>query len=301
MSSKSTKVAGVLAAAVGLVAAMALSGPAAMSAPAPVEDADNAEHKLSGRPDLKSVGITADDRLIAFGTKFPRAVFTIGDVVLADDASVIGIDYRVQNNLLYAVGDEGGIYTVSTDDASTEKVSQLTVELDGEFFGVDFNPAADALRVISDTGQNLRHSVNTGTTTLDGTLTYPAVPPGDPTTGTGITAAAYTNNDLDPNTATSLFVIDTNLDQVVLQSPANAGSLASTGKLTVDAGTQAGFDIYSRIKAGSTKEVTGFASLSVDGRYRVYKIDLLSGEVRRSRGFPINDQPVDIALPLNQG
>lgn len=154
--------------------------------------------------------------------------------------------------------------------------------------------------MISDTGQNLRHDVNTDATTVDGTLTYPAVPPGEPTTGTGITAAAYTNNDLDPNTATTLFVIDTNLDQVVLQSPANAGSLAATGKLTVDAETQAGFDIYSRIKDGRAKEVTGFASLSVDGRYRVFKVDLLSGEVGRSRGFPIGDQPVDIALPLNQ-
>lgn len=37
-----------------------------------------------------------------------------------------------------------------------------------------------------------------------------------------------------------------------------------------------------------------------DGRYRVFKIDLLSGEARRSRGFPIGDQPVDIALLLNQ-
>lgn len=296
MSSKSTKVAGALTAAIALVGAMALSGPAAMSASAPTED----DERISGRPDLNAVGITEDDRLIAFETKFPRTVFTIGDVVLADDASVIGIDYRVQNNLLYAVGDEGGIYTVSTDDASTTKVSQLSVELEGELFGVDFNPAADRLRVISDTGQNLRHDVNTDATTVDGTLTYPAVPPGEPTTGVGITAAAYTNNDLDPNTATTLFVIDTNLDQVVLQSPANAGSLAATGKLTVDAETQAGFDIYSRIKDGRAKEVTGFASLSVDGRYRVFKVDLLSGEVRRSRGFPIGDQPVDIALLLNQ-
>jgi len=32
--------------------------------------------------------------------------------------------------------------------------SQLTVPLEGSFFGVDFNPAANALRIISDTGQN---------------------------------------------------------------------------------------------------------------------------------------------------
>jgi hypothetical protein len=29
-------------------------------------------------------------------------------------------------------------------------------------FGVDFNPAADRLRIISDAGQNLAHNVNAG-------------------------------------------------------------------------------------------------------------------------------------------
>lgn len=294
MSSKSTKVGGALAAAVALVAAMALSGPAAVSASEPADESDD---RISGQPDLNAIGITADDRLIAFETRFPKDVFTIGGVVLAEDDSVIGIDFRVQNELLYAVGSEGGIYVVDTGDASTLKVSQLTVELEGEQFGVDFNPAADALRVVSDTGQNLRHSIPTGTTTVDGTLTYPGPPP---TTGTNITAVAYTNNDLDANTATTLFAIDTNLDQTVIQAPANAGQLSATGKLTIDAGTVAGFDIYSRIKDGRAKEVTGFAALSQDGRYRVFKIDLLSGETRRSRGFPQDLQPVDIALYLNQ-
>ena len=45
-------------------------------------------------------------------------------------------------------------------------MSQLTIPLDGTVFGVDFNPAADRLRIISDTGQNLRHNVNAGGVTL---------------------------------------------------------------------------------------------------------------------------------------
>lgn len=297
MSSKTTKAAGALAASVALVGAIALSGPAAVSASAPTDDNEAAEDRAAGFPDLNALGLTADDRLIAFETRFPRDVFNVGDIELVDDANVIGIDFRVQDGELYAVGDEGGIYTVSTSDASTVKVAELSVALEGELFGVDFNPAADALRIVSDTGQNLRYSFPAGTTTVDGPLTYPGPPP---VTGTGVTAVAYTNNDLDANTATSLFAIDTNLDQVVLQAPANAGSLSATGKLTIDAETEAGFDIYSRIKDGRAKEVTGFASLSQDGRYRVFKVDLLSGEVRRSRPFPLDNQPVDIALYLDQ-
>jgi hypothetical protein len=86
----------------------------------------------------------------------------------------------LQDGKLYGVGDRGGIYTISTRNASAVKVSQLTVALNGRFFGVDFNPAANRLRVISDTGQNLRHHIDdpagappAGTTATDGTLTYP--------------------------------------------------------------------------------------------------------------------------------
>lgn len=110
--------------------------------------------------------------------------------------------------------------------------------LQGENFGVDFNPAANRLRVISDTGQNLRHNIDDPaaprTTTVDGTLTNPAVPPTTtPTTALGVTGAAYTNNDLDTTTATTLFDIDTTNDRVSLQSPAN-GTLAPTGALGVN-------------------------------------------------------------------
>jgi len=35
-------------------------------------------------------------------------------------------------------------------------------------------------------------------------------------------------DDLDPNTGTTLFDIDTSLNQVVIQSPPNAGSLVPT-------------------------------------------------------------------------
>jgi hypothetical protein len=45
------------------------------------------------------------------------------------------------------------------------------VALQGTRFGVDFNPAANRLRVISDLGQNLRHNIDD-----------PAAPAGPPST-----------------------------------------------------------------------------------------------------------------------
>ena len=94
-----------------------------------------------------------------------------------------------------------------------------------------------------------------------------------------MTGAAYTNNDLAAATATTLFDVDTALDQISVQSPANAGNLAPTGKLGVDAGPRAGFDIYTSTRSGSN---TAYAVLRVDGKQRMYRADLLNGSVART-------------------
>ncbi len=120
-----------------------------------------------------AIGLTTSQRLVSFGVDSPEQVTGIGRVSgLQGDRRLIGIDYRVQDGLLYGVGNAGGIYTLDDSSAAATKVSQLTVALEGTNFGVDFNPAADRLRVVSDTGQNLRHDVNpSDATTVDVTLT----------------------------------------------------------------------------------------------------------------------------------
>ncbi|MEW2441824.1 DUF4394 domain-containing protein [Micromonospora marina] len=256
----------------------------------------SAYDRKGDRDGLKAVGLTDDQKLVKFDVDKPWDACTIGRVWLERGEKLVGIDYRVQNGRLYGVGDKGGIYLISTRDAKAEEVSQLSVPLKGRYFGVDFNPAADRLRVISDQGQNLRHNVNDDTTVVDGTLTYP------PSTDAakGVTGAAYTNNDLDPDTATTLFDIDTTLDQVAVQSPANAGQLAATGKLGVDAGIRAGFDIYSGIRDDKAVYNKGYAVLHVNhDSSNLYKIDMLTGEAEKQGGFG-DYTVVDLALPLDQ-
>jgi hypothetical protein len=216
---------------------------------------------------------------------------------LAGDRSLIGIDHRVQNGKLYAVGNAGGIYLIS-DKAAAAKVGQLGVALSGTRFGVDFNPAANALRVVSDSGQNLRQPFGTGdapngATVADAPLTNAGAP------ATGVSAAAYTNNDLSAATATTLFDLDTVADQVVLQSPANAGTLVPTGSYGVDADRDAGFDISSTVRNGRAVENTGFATVTVKGRSTLFEIDLLTGSAE-SKGVFSQRIVTDIAVPLNQ-
>ena len=246
-----------------------------------------------------ATGLTDGNRLVRFDTDKPtKAKRTKAITGLDGDASLVGIDRRVQNGKLYGVGNLGGLYTLTTSAKAT-KVGQLSVALDGTSFGVDFNPAANALRIVSNTGQNLRQPFAdadgpTAATVSDGALTY-VLPTGN-VAATGVAGAAYTNNDLSATTATTLFVLDTNLDQIAVQSPANAGSLAATGKLGVDAGAEVGLDIFSDLKNDRTNSVEGYAVVSVNGKSSFYTADLLTGDIDKVGSLPyvVTDLAVDL-------
>jgi len=249
---------------------------------------------------LRAYGISADGTLMAmFSTDRPQVLDWVRVVTgLSGDTALIGIDFRVQNGLMYGVGNAGGIYTITTPpttpDVVVKKVSQLSVALYGTTFDIDFNPAADRLRVISDWGQNLRHNLADGVTAEDAILTTP--PALGPTRG--VTAAAYTNNDLNPDTATTLFDINTGTDQVVVQSPANNGTLAPTGALGVDAGLNAGFDIYSELVNGKAVSANAFATLSAGSgsQTSLYSVNLLTGSATAVGQFPLGITDIAIAL-----
>ena len=250
-------------------------------------------------PSLPAFGISADGKLMAsFTTDRPDVLNWFRVITgLSGDTSVIGIDFRVQNGLMYAVGNQGGVYTVKTPpavpDVQVTKVSQLSVPLQGTNFGVDFNPAADRLRIISDTGQNLAHNLANSSTATNTPLTT------DGATTHGVTGAAYTNNDLNSATATTLFDINTTSDQVVIQSPPANGLLTATGSLGFDAGANAGFDIFSDLSAGKTISNTAFATLTPAGASTttLYMVDVLTGATTGVDAFPI---PItDIAVTLD--
>jgi hypothetical protein len=249
---------------------------------------------------LMAYGIAGNGTLmLQFWTATPEQNDWVRRITgLSGDTAVIGVDFRVQDGKLYAVGNKGGIYTIGIPSALATKVSQLQVPLYGTNFGVDFNPAADRLRVISDNAQNLRHNLNDHTTLEDTTLTTP------PATGParGVTAAAYTNNDLNTATGTTLFDINTTTDQVVIQSPANNGLLVATGSLGFDADANAGFDIFSDLTGGKTTALTAFATLTPvvptdqPRLQNFYGVDLLTGTTNLIGTFPLDVTDVAVAL-----
>ena len=232
---------------------------------------------------LAVIGLTSTQQLVPFSSdKIGKTRSVVSIVGLAGDTAIVGIDYRPATGELYGLGNAGGVYTLDPETGVATFESQLTVLPSGASFGVDFNPTVDRLRIVSDTGQNLRANVDTGATTVDLALT-----------AMGIADAAYTNNDADPNTATTLFDIDAALDQVVIQAPPNNGNINPAGKLLVDAGSAVGFDIYTNTRSAANQ---AFASLQVDGVSGFYRIDVLSGRATLVGEFRGGTMVTDIAI-----
>ena len=247
---------------------------------------------ILGGPGMDTIeaGITAENALFAAVTSDNTAlIFTADATTLVNTVTftglevgetVIGADFRTNEDLdvLYLITDQGRIYT-STPAGEVTLLSTLIADpndttnpftgLDGTDFGVDFNPVADRLRVVSNTGQDLRINVETGVTITDGDLAFAT---GDVNSAETpfVVVAAYTNSFLG-TTSTTLYDIDSMLDVLLTQVPPNSGTLNTIGGLGVDAAPQLGFDIL----PGS--EQTAFATLSVSGVTSLYRIDLMSG------------------------
>jgi hypothetical protein len=250
-------------------------------------------------PSGKALGLAGDGKVLhRLNIDDPSRLTTLGPVkgLTGEDTRLVGIDFRVQNGRYYGVGNAGGIYTVNSGNGQAVKVSQLSVALEGRDFGVDFNPAADRLRIVSDTGQNLRHDVNQAapTTAVDTPLSY------GEGAATGITAVAYTNNDTSAKTGTFLYDIDTNLDQLAVQVPANAGTLSLAGPLGTNAVGVAGFDIVTVLEDGVAVDNVGFAVLRParsNTTSVLYEIELQSGHATRIGSFPRSVGDIAIQVP----
>ena len=219
-------------------------------------------HWWAGRDGLTFATIKAPQgqTLVVFGHRGRRTVRLRG---LAAGERVVGIDVRPANNVLYGVSSANRVFTIDPRTGQTANAQTLSVPLNGNAFGVDFNPSVDRLRIVSDNDQNLRVNVDTGMTTSDPSLAYPA---GDRNAGRdpAVTALGYTFAALGGPTA--LYDVDSATDTFDLQNPPNAGTLNSIGPIGVDVGSQAGLDIAGRDR------FTAFGLFQQGNRANLYEL-----------------------------
>ncbi len=247
-------------------------------------------------------GVNSSNQLISFDSTSPETVINRSTITgLQTGELILGMDFRPANGSLYALGSTSRLYTINTSTGAATQVgsSAFTPVLSGTDFGFDFNPVPDRIRVVSDTNQNIRLHPDTGA--VAGTDTDLAFATGDENDGAtpDIVAAAYNNNFAGAST-TTLFAIDSTLDDVVTIGTAfgatspNTGQMTTLGALGVDTLSNAGFDI-------SNLSGEGFLSLTRTGQTasELYSLDFGTGlGMTKFGAISAAEILEDIAVPL---
>jgi len=232
------------------------------------------------------IGLSSNNKLIRFALNNPNSVTEKNITGLLVDEKFVGIDYRLRNSTersgqLYGLTNKANLYTINPETGAAILVNTLKAATDSTFtnlegtaFAVDFNPAADRLRVISNTGQSLRINVDTGDTIRDGDIKGIA--------GAIISAAAYSNSFKTSvvGLATELFDLDQTNQIVVKQDPPNTGTLNRIGGLGINLGLDNGFDI-----AGGDNGYALATVANASGPSVLYRVDL-STTMSDSRAKP---------------
>ncbi len=201
---------------------------------------------------------------------------------------LLGIDFRPANGRLYGLGSTSRVYVIDTATGMATAVggAPFTPALDGTEFGFDFNPTVDRIRVVSNSGQNLRLHPDTGAVAAtDIRLNY------EDGQRTMIVASAYTNS-VAGATTTTLYGIDSDLRMLVTQVPPNDGKLNRVGMLNVDMSDLGGFDI-------SPRTGTAFLACRLRGANAsaLFRVDLSNAAVTFMGYIGAFDQISGIAIP----
>lgn len=218
------------------------------------------------------LAVLDDGRLIRVNAGNPsRVLHSVPLSGLRAGERLVGIDFRVARGVLYGLSSEGRLFTIQATTGQLTPVGNTPVVLQGQRFGFDFNPTVDRIRVVSDTGQNLRLHPDTGALVSTDTPLKAAQ-------AASIVAAGYTYNKQNDKITTN-FAIDARSGSLVRQGTAegvqpvvspNTGQIQAVGELGTGPTDEASFDI-------ADTDNLAVAALTQGSRTRLYRVDLATG------------------------
>jgi hypothetical protein len=247
----------------------------------------------------------SDNQLLTFDPASPADATTKPITGIVAGETLVGIDVRPQNGMLYGLGvnatantatlyvigretGQAGVVGIASSVAFTTN-GATAVDLPAADYGFDVNPASDRVRVTSASGLNFRINPNTGApvdgdnggsvvtgTNPDGALNGATI---------SVSGAAHTNDRVN-TTITTLYTLSAASDQLSIQNPPNAGTETLGQNVTV-AGTPVnfsavgGFDIDPAVtttpsNAAATSGV-GYAVLTIGATTHLYRVSLTDG------------------------
>jgi hypothetical protein len=236
-------------------------------------------------------GLTENNNIFRIDSDSPENIQSGVFVQDLGGAELLNIDFRPSTGELYGLTTDDRIVTLNPDTGAILGSQALSTTLNGTSFGFDFNPEVDRIRVVSDTGQNLRINPADGSVIVDTPLTA----------GSNIVGAAY-NNIL--GGTTTLYTIDSLADTLNIQNPANSGTQVLVGNLMaddvhIDLTNRVGFDIGPDNEAFAAFNEIEFALSDL------YTIDLDTGAIefvgQIGGGLFVRDIAVVIPEPATLG
>lgn len=236
-------------------------------------------------PDILFYALSDNNNLYAYdadNTATPLSTVPITGLLSGE--KVLSIDFRPATGQLYALSSTSVLYMVdhTSGIASIVSKTQMDPLIDGMKADIDFNPTVDRLRIVTNTGQNLRVNPETGVVAAeDGDINGVG--------GASVVGVAYTNNFAGAS-ETVLFDIDAETDKLYKQMPPNDGTLVEVGALGVDVDDMTAFDI-------AEKDDIALATFTVDGKSGLYGIDLSSGAATSFGEFSSSVPIISIAIP----
>lgn len=223
--------------------------------------------------------VTSSNRLVSFNSTSPGSSSAATITGLRANENIVGFDLRPGGSpagQLIAVGNMGGVYAIDPNSGTATLKSSLIADptdttdvftsLTGTRVSIDVNNVVDRLRIVTNSGQNLRVNMDTGETITDTPLTLSTI------RAIGVTEVAYTNN-FSSACRTTAYYLDTTADRLLISPDASSGVLNVVGGLTVDAAAMTGFDIATA--ADGTQ--SALAALTVANVTSLYRIDLTTG------------------------
>ncbi len=238
--------------------------------------------------------------LVSFDTADPADATSTPVTGVRTGEVLVGLDFRPQDDALYALGvnagaNTGTLYTINTATGAATAVgtpgavafvdaagAAVDLPTASTGYGVDFDPATDELSVVTGNGLNFRVDPNTGAA-VDGNTGLPGSVNGTNTDGainglpagsTGVSATAFAAAaGSDQASAAVQYTLDAGSNSLFVQGALSSG--AQTDRLDV-AKDSAALD-FSGANGFDIADGVGVAALTVGSSTRLYEIDLATG------------------------
>ncbi len=239
--------------------------------------------------------LTSDMVLIRFNAGQPSTILARQPVtgLVSTSERIVAMDFRASQGVLYTLSSAGRLYTLDTSTGQLEQVGTraLPTALEGEGVGMDVDPVADRIRIVTAGGQNLRVQPDTGAQVdskpkLAGVQSdaSPRYEAGDAHADAtpAVAAAAYTYP-AEQGQRAVLYVIDKSLGQLAVQGGKDAASALTAspdmGRLTsigpLGLGPLLEVDVDIALHGGTAL----MAARTVhDPRTRLFSVDLDTGK-----------------------